>query len=174
MLAVLFAASTFSLPALADGGVGAMAGAVAGANAGASATNNGGDSFGGAAPGAAYCTDSFVLGPIGGSKTMRECVVAQIAESAGKMGTMSHAEARAFQLKALEGLGYTLVTREATASLPDATMKSAPAAAESALPASLNLRVKGKTVTLKGEQVARYESCGTFQLDETVFKKPGC
>jgi hypothetical protein len=117
--AIALSVSMFSFAAQADST--ATAGANAGASAGAS-INNSGKVFGGASVGGAYCVDSLVVGPFGASKSLRPCIAAQIAESAGKMGTMSRSEVRAVQLKALEGIGYTITyPAKAKASMPNIT-----------------------------------------------------
>lgn len=107
--AAFFVATTmFSAPAAFANG-GAVSGSESNAGASSVAQNTFGNTFGGASIGGAYCVDTLVIGPLGGSQTMRPCVAAQIAESAGKMGTMSLSEVRAIQLKALENIGYKLV-----------------------------------------------------------------
>lgn len=149
------------------------------ANATAGAENNFGNTFGGASIGGAYCVDTVVIGPFGGSKTMRPCVAAQVAESAGKLGTMSAAEVRAIQLAVLKDVGYVLKPADkSTASTKDkapakttVATKSSPAdgaitvkvLASSAT--EMKLRVNGMVYVVKGEKLATWKSGGKLNFD---------
>ena len=87
-------------------------GAAAVSGAGAESNLSTGNYFGAAGVAGAYCTDGVVIGPLGFTTTMRACVAAEIAESAGRLGTMSPAEVRAVQLAALDDIGYGLSTED--------------------------------------------------------------
>ncbi len=108
LLIATFAVVSFAaLPAFAEGGGGNSATAGAGASAGASASTgeNNSNVLGAASVGGAYCSDGFVLGPIGVTKSRRACEIAQTATAMFDRGALSLGEYRAAGLESLEQSG---------------------------------------------------------------------
>ena len=171
-------AMTLAPAAATAGGTSANAGANAGAAAvaGGNNTSDGGTWIGAASPGAAYCANSIAVGPIGGSWTMRSCVALDITEQGGRMATLSRAEIRAVQLKALEDVGYKF--KYETTTQPTTTSRSA-APATSPRPAPrhepVTFSVNGGKVKLTSqEHLAAFHGCQTLQVQGQKVKKSGC
>lgn len=106
-------------PAFAEGG-GNSASAGAGALAGASASTGESNSLGSASVGGAYCSDGFVLGPIGAHKSRRACEIAQTATAMFDRGALTLGEYRAAGLVSLEQSGVTF-KKPAPAAMPNIT-----------------------------------------------------
>lgn len=102
---------------------------IASAGASSSSELSTGISLGAASVGAAYCANSVVIGPFGGSQTDDRCVALDALEQGGRFGTLSRGEIRAGQLAVLEESGYVF-RAPAPETTAGTSSRSRPAAAE--------------------------------------------